>query len=139
MKKVCDKKGFTLAELLIVMAIILILAAIAIPNFTDQLERARETADINAIRAAYSEAMTEHMLNKDDNVGPITVKITQAKTGWKNTQAIDDLPFTCSYATTSDGAPGNVDLYFHFNDAAATVKAQCTVNTTSGSGGGATP
>ena len=52
MKKIQNKKGFTLAELLIVMAIILILAAIAIPNFTKQLEASRETSDLNAIRAA---------------------------------------------------------------------------------------
>ena len=127
MKKIQNKKGFTLAELLIVMAIILILAAIAIPNFTKQLESSRETADINAIRAAYSEAMTEHMLNK--TAAPqIDVVITQTKTGWNyTTQAITDLPFTCNYATTADGAPtAAVKLTFTFNDA-ATGKGHCTV------------
>ncbi len=68
-----NKKGFTLAELLIVMAIILILAAIAIPSFTKQLEASRETSDVNALRAAYSEAMTEQMFHPaDDNKQTIT-------------------------------------------------------------------
>ena len=51
-----DKKGFTLAELLIVVAIIAVLVAIAIPIFTGQLERAKEAADMANIRAAYAEA-----------------------------------------------------------------------------------
>ena len=35
------KKGFTLAELLIVVAIIAVLVAISIPIFTSQLKKAR--------------------------------------------------------------------------------------------------
>ena len=37
-----EKNGFTLAELLIVVAIIAVLVAISIPIFTSQLEKARE-------------------------------------------------------------------------------------------------
>ena len=38
--KIKNKKGFTLAELLIVVAIIAVLVAVAIPIFTSQLEKA---------------------------------------------------------------------------------------------------
>ncbi|WP_205508076.1 type IV pilin protein [Eubacterium pyruvativorans] len=38
MKTKVNKKGFTLAELLIVVAIIAVLVAISIPIFTSQLE-----------------------------------------------------------------------------------------------------
>lgn len=55
MKKL-NKKGFTLAELLIVVAIIAVLVAIAIPIFTTQLEKSRETTDIANLRAAYAAA-----------------------------------------------------------------------------------
>lgn len=50
-----NKKGFTLAELLIVVAIIAVLTAIAIPVFTSQLEKSREATDISNIRAYYAE------------------------------------------------------------------------------------
>ena len=59
MKKKLNKKGFTLAELLIVVAIIAVLAAIAIPVFNSQLEKARESADIANIRSRYAECVAE--------------------------------------------------------------------------------
>ena len=49
------KRGFSLAELLIVTAIIAVLTAIAIPIFSQQLEKSRETVDLYNIRTAYSE------------------------------------------------------------------------------------
>ena len=50
-----NNKGFTLAELLIVVAIIAVLVAIAIPVFTTQLEKSREATDLANVRAAYAE------------------------------------------------------------------------------------
>lgn len=52
-------KGFTLAELLIVVAIIGVLVAISIPIFSKQLEKARDAVSISNIRAAYAQAMTD--------------------------------------------------------------------------------
>ena len=48
------KNGFTLAELLIVVAIIAVLVAISIPIFTSQLKKARLAVDHSAIRDAYA-------------------------------------------------------------------------------------
>ena len=53
------KNGFTLAELLIVVAIISILVAISIPIFTSQLEKSRESTDMANIRSAYAEIMAD--------------------------------------------------------------------------------
>lgn len=47
-----NDKGFTLAELLIVVAIIAVLVAVSIPIFTAQLEKAREATDVANFRAA---------------------------------------------------------------------------------------
>ena len=54
MRKFKSKKGFTLAELLGVVAIISVLAAIAIPVFGSQLTKAKLAADHAAIRDAYA-------------------------------------------------------------------------------------
>lgn len=43
-KKVMNKKGFTLIELIVVMAILAILAAVAIPRFTGTQSKANERA-----------------------------------------------------------------------------------------------
>ena len=56
MKYEC-KKGFTLAELLIVVTIVGILVAISIPIFNKQIEKAREAHDIAIMRQAAAAAM----------------------------------------------------------------------------------
>ena len=52
--KLSSKKGFTLAELLIVVAIIAVLVAIAIPVFNGAVEKAGVSTDAANIRAAYA-------------------------------------------------------------------------------------
>ena len=61
MEKMRNKKGFTLAELLIVVAIIAVLVAIAIPVFTTQLEKSRDSVSISNLRAAYAQAAAEYL------------------------------------------------------------------------------
>ena len=53
-----DRKGFTLMEILIVVAIIAVLVAVAIPIATAQLERTREAADLANARSAYMQVST---------------------------------------------------------------------------------
>ena len=57
------KKGFTLAELLIVVAIIGVLVAVAIPIFSRNLERAREATCKANRRSLYSQVIAEHILS----------------------------------------------------------------------------
>lgn len=70
-----NKKGFTLAELLIVVAIIAVLVAVSVPVFNSKLERAREATDIANMRAAKVE-VTTYYVNGDitlDDSGKATV------------------------------------------------------------------
>ena len=75
-----NEKGFTLAELLIVVAIIGVLVAISIPIFTAQLGKAREGADLANIRAAYAEASV-NALDSSTYVGEVTTDAKMQSTG----------------------------------------------------------
>lgn len=59
------QKGFTLIELMIVVAIIGILAAIALPAYQDYTTRAKVTEAIGFAAAAKT-AVSEHVLTRDD-------------------------------------------------------------------------
>lgn len=59
MKKLLNKKGFTLMEMLIVIAIIVILVAIAVPSFNSSLNSAKSATDDANLRAAKSAAAVE--------------------------------------------------------------------------------
>lgn len=56
-----NEKGFTLMEMLIVVAIIAILVAVSIPVFTSQLEKAREATDAANLRAAKAVAVAQYL------------------------------------------------------------------------------
>lgn len=60
--------GFTLMELLIVIAIIAVLVAIAIPTFAAQLDSAKDSADRANARALYALAQAEWMSNPNHEI-----------------------------------------------------------------------
>lgn len=116
MKKIKNTKGFTLMEMLIVVAIIAILVAIAIPTFTAQLEKAREATDIANIRSAYAEAMVTY-LDSDNATFPVTAtseNMTQKQPNWQTTGIWPDylgtaIPVTAGKTVTvSIAADGTV-------------------------------
>ena len=64
MKKLMkNKKGFTLMEMLIVVAIIVILVAISIPVFTSSLNEAKTATDDANMRAAKGLAVSMELTN----------------------------------------------------------------------------
>ena len=81
-----SRKGFTLAELLIVVAIIAVLVAVAIPVFGSQLEKSREAADLANVRAAYAEVLTEANMGIYNEV--VTVNLKQKQYDWQSADVI---------------------------------------------------
>ncbi len=66
-----NNKGFTLAELLIVVAIIGVLVAISIPIFTSQLRKARLATNQANARAAYAAAISWFIENGNDSIDQV--------------------------------------------------------------------
>ena len=64
MKKLLNKKGFTLMEMLIVVAIIVILVAISIPTFSSSLDKANAATDAANLRAAKAVVVNGQMLEE---------------------------------------------------------------------------
>ena len=96
-------KGFTLMEMLIVVAIIAVLVTIAIPSFTKLLEKSREAADMANVRSAYAEVIINACL--DGNEGyekevPLKQKIDDWQTA--DTITIGDITYTKGQEDTAN-------------------------------------
>lgn len=76
------RNGFTLMEMLIVIAIIAVLIAIAIPVFASQLEKSREAADLANVRSAYAQVSAEALLG--DPTATVTVDLKQKQADWQS-------------------------------------------------------
>ena len=63
--------GFTLAELLVVVAIIAVLVMVSIPIFTAQLEKSREAVDLSNLRSAYGAGKYQLMEEDEKETGSI--------------------------------------------------------------------
>lgn len=82
-----NKNGFTLMEMLIVIAIIAVLIAVAIPVFASQLEKAREATDLANVRSAYAQVSTEALLG--DSEATVTVNLKQKQTDWQSVDPVN--------------------------------------------------
>ena len=63
-----NKKGFTIVELVIVIAVIAILAAVLIPTFSNLIKKANESSDIQAVREMNTFLTAEAILNGVDSI-----------------------------------------------------------------------
>ena len=75
--------GFTLAELLIVVAIIGVLVTVSIPVFSQQLEKSREATDLANVRAKYAEVKAEAMTATTAYPISKSVKLKQKQSDWQ--------------------------------------------------------
>ncbi len=74
-------------EMLIVIAIIAVLIAIAIPVFASQLEKSREAADLANVRSAYAQVSAEVLLG--DPEVTVTVDLKQKQADWQSLDPVN--------------------------------------------------
>ena len=95
-----NRKGFTLMEMLIVVAIIAILIAVAIPTFSSALTKAKAATDEANLRALKGLIVTDYLAN-------------EASFTHNESYALND--DGSAYVTGTDGMPsksGTGDIYY---------------------------
>ena len=109
------KKGFTLIELMIVVAIIAILAVVAAPKFGQQLKKAKDSRAISLV-GTYRSALTMHAADNE---------ATYATTFGGLNNYVDDKTKTSSYPMASNAgtAPTAFTATTFASSAATTVSA----------------
>ena len=82
-----NKKGFTLVELIVVLTILAVLAAMLIPALQGYIEKSLETADVLHVREAYMEVLTASLTNDTENQVK-TVNLKQKQDDWQSMDPI---------------------------------------------------
>ena len=82
-----NKRGFTLVELIVVLTVLAVLAAMLIPALQGYIEKSLETADVLHVREAYMEVLTASLTNDTENQVK-TVKLKQKQDDWQSMDPI---------------------------------------------------
>ncbi|MET0065195.1 MAG: type II secretion system major pseudopilin GspG [Candidatus Thiodiazotropha sp.] len=114
-------KGFTLIEVMVVVVILSILAAIVVPKIMDRPEQARVTkakSDIRALEAALNLYRLDNMLypTTDQGLEALVNKPNDSPEprNWKEGGYLDRLPMDpwgSTYMYLNPGSHGSIDIY----------------------------
>jgi type IV pilus assembly protein PilE len=104
-------RGYTLTEVLIVIAIVAIIAAFAFPNYTQQLQRSRRTDAMEALLEIAGEQEKFYLRNNayTDSLADLGFTKARSSAGFyalSLTQSADGFTVTA----TTDGPPQAADL-----------------------------
>ncbi|HEX6024357.1 MAG TPA: prepilin-type N-terminal cleavage/methylation domain-containing protein [Solirubrobacter sp.] len=128
-----DEKGFTLIELLVVILIIGILAAIALPAFLNQREKAQDSAAKSAVRTAQT-AMETWYTDNQTYVGADEAAIKNIEPALQNANGLDvESADATSYKVTVE-SKGNNKVKYTIENNAGVVKRTCSAEGKGGCG-----
>jgi type IV pilus assembly protein PilA len=129
-----DEKGFTLIELLVVILIIGILAAIALPAFLNQREKAQDTAAKSDVRTTQT-AMETYYTDTQDYTGATKAKLIAIEPALTNAYLLAVNPTSKSVYSVSVTSKGNNANVFTVTNTGGVVTRTCTGTSGAGSGG----
>lgn len=125
-----SKKGFTLLELMVVVAIIVILAGIILPNYAKRVDRARMVraeADISALETAiamYANDMGTYFGDVNGDISPVETGLVQ---GPPNTDPVY-VKWNGPYIKGIGQDPWGEDYRFFGRNPAVTSQSQLETN-----------
>ena len=119
-----DEKGFTLIELLVVILIIGILAAIALPAFLNQREKAQDSAAKSGVRTAQT-AMETYYTDNQKYTGADEAAIQNIEPALKNANGLDVVSADDTSYKVTVVSKGNHKVAYSIENAAGVVKRTC--------------
>jgi type IV pilus assembly protein PilA len=120
-----DEKGFTLIELLVVILIIGILAAIALPAFLNQREKAQDTGAKTGVRTAQT-AMETFYTDHQSYTGADATALSAIEPALQNANLLDAKPNAAGDGyTVSVTSKGTHKVVYSITNTAGVVKRTC--------------